>query len=116
MCIRDSCSNSAKGTITRVAGATAAPMEDNEKTFKDLYERIEKTVELLRSVKREDFEGKDDKEVRFKPGGGKEYVMTGTEYVVKFAVPNFMFHAVTAYDILRKEGVPIGKPDWLGDI
>lgn len=106
-------SNTAKNTITRIAGSAAVPMDDNEKTIADLHARISKTIEMLKAAKREDFEGKEAAEVKFVTGG-KEMVFTGLKYVQGFALPNFWFHVVTAYDILRSKGVPIGKMDFLG--
>lgn len=88
------CSNTAKGTLTRVAGMEAVPMEDNETTMEALKERVKKTVAMLEKAKREDFKGKEDTEVRFKPGP-TEYVFTGKSYVTDFTLPNFYFHAMT---------------------
>jgi hypothetical protein len=67
----------------------------------------------LKAAKREDFEGKEDVEVKFVTGG-VELVFTGLKYVQFFAVPNFWFHVVAAYAILRAKGVPVGKRDFLG--
>ncbi|OAP55378.1 hypothetical protein AYL99_10351 [Fonsecaea erecta] len=104
------CSNTAKFLAVRVAGVENVPWEDNEKTFDELQARITKTIDFLNAVKREDFEGKEaNHEITFQ--GMK---LTGLDYVNGFALPNFYFHAVTAYDILRMKGVEIGKKDWLG--
>ncbi|KIW22395.1 uncharacterized protein PV07_12284 [Cladophialophora immunda] len=104
------CSNTAKFLAVRVAGVENVPWEDNEKTFDELQARITKTIDFLEAVKREDFEGKEaDHEITFQ--GVK---LTGLVYVNAFAMPNFYFHAVTAYDLLRMKGVDIGKKDWLG--
>ncbi|OAL39235.1 hypothetical protein AYO20_01553 [Fonsecaea nubica] len=104
------CSNTAKFVAVRVAGVQNVPWEDNEKTFDELQARITKTIDFLEAVKREDFEGKESgHEIELQ---GKK--LDGLTYVNAFAVPNFYFHAVTAYDILRMKGVGIGKKDWLG--
>jgi len=65
-------------------------------------------------VPKESFEGKDDTKVTLPGRSGPDLVFTGTEYVTQFAIPNFFFHVVTTYALLRKEGVPVGKLDYLG--
>jgi hypothetical protein len=111
------CSNSAKGVLTRVAGLEEVKMEDNETTFEQLYTRIDKTLEILKAAeeKQSAFEGKEESEVVMKIPG-REFKFTGTTYLTTFALPNFFFHETTAYAILRKEGVPVGKMDFLGVI
>ncbi|KAJ9614604.1 hypothetical protein H2200_002741 [Cladophialophora chaetospira] len=101
-------SNSIKFLAVRVAGAQNEPWDDNEKTFDELQARIAKTLKFLENVKREDFEGKEGIEVTL-----RDWKFTGLSYINEFAMPNFYFHAVTAYDILRSKGVDIGKADWL---
>ncbi len=105
-------SDTAKGAVMRVAGADPVPMADTETTFEELQERITRTLEVLKRVKEEDMEGKDEQEVVVKTGGG-ERKFTATDYLLQFAIPNFYFHVVAAYAILRKEGVDIGKLDYL---
>ena len=104
-----SMSNSAKFIPVRIAGVQNLPMEDNEKTFAELQARITKTLEFLNAVKREDFDGKDGIEVTV-----RDLKMTALDYLTTGALPNFYFHATTAYDILRMKGVNIGKKDFLG--
>lgn len=93
------CSNTAKGTLERVGGASNISMADNETTIEQLQQRIKKTVELLEKAKKSDFDGKDDKEVRFKPGPSAELIFTGKTYVTDFALPNFYFHAMTTVSV-----------------
>src|ERR1700761_3110760 len=102
-------SNTAKFLAVRVGGAENQPWEDDEKTFDELQGRITKTLKFLENVKREDFEGKETHEITV-----RDRKSDGLSYVNNFAMPNFYFHAVTAYDILRMKGVDIGKADWLG--
>jgi hypothetical protein len=102
-------SNTAKFLAVRVAGVENQPWEDNEKTFDELQARIAKAVQFLEAVKREDFEGKEGNEVIMRD---RKWDALG--YVNEFALPNFYFHAVTAYNILRMKGVDVGKADWLG--
>jgi hypothetical protein len=97
----------------RVTKAESVSWEDNEKTFAELQERLAKTIAYLEALDPKSFEGKDDAEVILPQRSG-ELKFTGTTYVTKFAIPNFYFHFVTAYGLLRKEGVPIGKGDYLG--
>ncbi|KIX05339.1 uncharacterized protein Z518_06211 [Rhinocladiella mackenziei CBS 650.93] len=101
-------SDSAKFLAVRVAGVNNMPMEDNEKTFEELQTRITATINFLEAVKKEDFDGKEDNEIMV-----RDIKFTGLSYVTSFALPNFYFHAVTAYDILRMKGVDIGKKDYL---
>lgn len=95
---------------------------------RQLIDRVEKTIEALKTAKPENFVGKEDKEVSL--FGGK-YKFTAVSYLQIFGafsvvrnstihllitpgLPNFFFHVTTAYDILRKEGVPVGKMDFIG--
>lgn len=104
-----SASNSAKFIPVRVTGAENVAMEDNETTFEQLQDRISKTLAILEKAKRDDFEGKEDVEVTF-----RDFKFTGLSYVTNFAIPNFYFHVMATYAILRMKGVPIGKFDYLG--
>jgi hypothetical protein len=103
-------SNTAKLACVRVGLIENVPMADDETTFPQLYERIEKTVKLLEAVDPKVFEGKETAEVEMR---GTKF--TGQSYLLTFAIPNFFFHVTAAYAILRKEGVPVGKKDFLGD-
>ena len=105
--------DTAKNTAVRVAGTTAVPMEDNETTMAQLHERIQKTLEVLKGVQREEFEGKHDVTVHIK-NARVDRELTGLQYLQGFALPNFFFHVTTAYAILRAKGVPLGKTDYLG--
>lgn len=106
--------NTAKFTAVRVGGVPNLEMKDDEKSFAELQDRITRTVEFLeKNVSREDFEGAEDKEVVMKVPGN-EFKFTGQKYVNSFALPNFYFHVVAAYSILRMKGVEIGKFDYLG--
>lgn len=101
--------NTAKFLAVRVAGVKNESWDDNEKTFDELQTRITTALKFLENVKREDFEGKETAELTF-----RDRKFTGLSYINNFAMPNFFFHAVTAYDILRMKGVNVGKEDWLG--
>ena len=113
-CIRNvivSC-DTAKGTAARLSGMDNPVFEDNETTFEELQARISKTLEFLKSVPDAAFEGAEDRKVLLKTGQG-EFEFTGTEYLAVFAFPNFYFHMTTTYNILRHNGVPLGKVDFL---
>merc|ERR1711939_1181097 len=102
-------SNAAKFIAVRVGGVANQPWEDNEKTFDELHARLAKTVKFLEAVDRSAFDDKEGVEVTL-----FEHKFTGLSYVNDFALPNFYFHAVTVYDILRMKGVDVGKKDWIG--
>lgn len=105
-------SNTSKNAIVRLINGTAHPMDDNEATFEELQQRIAKTQDILKSVKKEDFDLDVEAEIKV-PMGPREVDFTKRGYVQTFAVPNFYFHAVTAYAILRSKGVTLGKLDFL---
>lgn len=102
-------SDTAKGVAVRVAKATPEAFEDNENTLPELQARIEKTIAFLEKVDPKAMDGMEDVEVNV-----AKRTATARNYVLNFAIPNFYFHVVTAYAILRKEGVPVGKSDYLG--
>ncbi|KAK6524681.1 hypothetical protein TWF281_011582 [Arthrobotrys megalospora] len=108
-------SNTSKMTCVRVAKLELPVMDDNEATLEDLYKRIDTTIALLDDVEAKHktaFEGQETAEVVMQTRG-TERKFTGQSYVQTFAVPNFYFHVTTAYAILRNNGVPIGKMDYL---
>ncbi|KAJ8068918.1 hypothetical protein OCU04_002599 [Sclerotinia nivalis] len=105
--------DTAKGLAVRVCGAENVVLEDNETDFAGLFTRINRTIEILESLPSNCTDGKDNAEIVMKIGSN-ELKFTGKTYVLDTAIPNFFFHVVTAYDILRKEGVPVGKGDFLG--
>ncbi|PMD40872.1 hypothetical protein L207DRAFT_583046 [Hyaloscypha variabilis F] len=106
-------SDTSKGFAVRVGKIEPVPFEDNEKTFEELLERIAKTVRFLEGVKEEDINKNEEEEVVLKTGTG-EMKFSAKNYALNWAIPNFYFHFVTAYDILRAQGVPIGKANYLG--
>jgi len=108
-------SDTAKGTAVRVGRVENVPMEDKEDSFDALQDRIARTLAFLRAVPAEAMEGREDAEVEF-TARGNTILFTGRSYVLTFALPNFFFHATTAYDLLRHMGVPVGKMDFLGAI
>jgi len=105
-------SDTAKGLAVRIGGAENVALEDNETDFSALSLRINRTIEILDALPSTSTDGKESSEIVMKTQTG-ERRFSGKDYVLHFAIPNFYFHFVTAYDILRKEGVPVGKGDYL---
>ena len=105
--------DSAKGAVARLAGVEIPKHEDTEKTFDELKERIAKTVAFINTVKAAQIDGSEEKEIVLKLRGN-DVPFKGLQYLLGFAWPNFYFHTVTAYDILRHNGVEVGKQDFIG--
>jgi hypothetical protein len=106
--------DTAKGLAARLAGVDIPVYEDTEKTLSELKARITKTVSYLQTFKPEQIDGTEDKEIIIKRGD-KETRYTGMQFLLGHAVPNVYFHVTTAYNILRHNGVEIGKRDYLGN-
>jgi hypothetical protein len=106
-------SDASKGAVFRLTGVEAPAMPDEETTFAQLQKRVADTLAYIESVDPKAFEGSEDRTVELKlPGGALTF--TGEDYLLGFAIPNFFFHVVTAYDVLRHKGVSIGKLDYIG--
>ncbi len=103
----------AKGCSARLAGLPVPSFEDSEKTFPELKARIAKTLQFIATVKPEQIDGSEARDITLKLGP-RELSFKGQDYLVFVALPNFYFHTSTAYNILRHNGVPIGKLDFLG--
>ncbi len=106
-------SDFAKGAPSRLAGREVPKYEDNEASFAELQARIEKTRDYLATFKPADLEGSEDRTVTLKVGGN-DVQLKGSKYLLDVAMPNFYFHVTTAYAILRHNGVPLGKGNFLG--
>jgi hypothetical protein len=106
-------SDTAKFAAQRIGGGEAPKFADDETSFAQLQERIASTIAYLKSVDAAQLDAGAEREVTLKFGSfGANF--TGESYLLTFALPNFYFHVVTAYDILRNQGVKIGKLDYLG--
>ena len=103
-----------KGVVARLAGIEIPVFEDNEVTLADLKARIAKTIAFIQTVKPAQIDGTEDKDIVIKRGD-KETHYKGMQFLLGHAVPNFYFHVTTTYDILRHNGVEIGKRDYLGN-
>ncbi|MDB5505826.1 MAG: hypothetical protein JWR75_464 [Devosia sp.] len=108
-----SATDHAKFGSARLAGRTPPVWADTETTFAELHTRLRTAIDYLGTFTLEDFAEAPDREVTVKVGG-KDTPMTGATYLFTRAMPNFFFHTTTAYAILRHNGVPIGKRDYLG--
>ena len=104
--------DTAKGMAARLAGIENPAFEDNESTFEELQARIAKTLDFLATVPADAFEDADEREVVLQTARG-EFRFTGASYLVTHGIPNFYFHMTTTYNILRHNGVPLGKIDFL---
>ena len=106
-------SDSAKNALARLTGTEAPAMADTEGSFADLRDRCDRTIAYLNSIDRSALDGSEEREVVLKFPNGQGYRWPGAAYLTGFALPNFLFHATTAYAILRNAGVSLGKPDFL---
>ncbi|MEO5928062.1 MAG: DUF1993 domain-containing protein [Patescibacteria group bacterium] len=111
--IQIACDN-AKGVSARLAGQEVPSHEDTEMTIAELRARIAKTLEFIGTISEDMFADAATRKVTLPYFPGK--FMTGFDYAREYALPNFLFHVVTAYAILRKQGAVIGKEDFIGGV
>ena len=104
----------AKGVAARLAGVEVPRHEDTEQTFPELKARIAKTIAFIETIRPEQIDGSEEKDIVVKLGK-QEYRFMGMQYRLNWAYPNFYFHVTTAYNILRHNGVELGKRDFVGD-
>ncbi len=107
--------DTAKGAAHRLASLEVPSLADNETSFAELKARIKKVQAMLKGMKAKDFAGAETREVTIQRRTGK-VKLQGGQYLHRYALPNFYFHVTTAYAILRQNGVPLGKPDFLGKL
>jgi hypothetical protein len=110
--VQIACDTAKKGAA-RLAGVEAPPFEDNEKTIEELRTRIAKTIDYLKTLPASAFEGAEERDIKV-PAGERTLEFKGLAYVQRWILPNLFFHVTTAYNILRHNGVEIGKRDFLG--
>lgn len=104
-----------KFCVARLAGIEAPRFADDETSFAQLRERIARTIEFLAAVTPAQLDGTEEKEVTI-PRRDGSFTMKGEAYLKHFVLPNLYFHLTTAYGLLRHNGVPLGKTDFLGRI
>ena len=103
-----------RGITARLAGVEVPTFGSDEKSFADLDALITMTLAFLDSVTPAQFEGKESAEIVLRPGTPKEKKLSGSAYLAHYGLPQFFFHITTAYDLLRHNGLPIGKRDYMG--
>jgi len=107
----------ARDATARLIGKDAPQFENNEKTLDELKARIAKTIDYVQNVRAAAFEGAEDRKIIIPiPENDMEFEMNGLQFLRDWALPHFYFHVVTAYDILRHNGVDIGKRDYLSHV
>ena len=105
-------SDSAKGGAARLAGVEAPAMPDTETTFPELKARIAKTVAFLDTITKEQVDARHGATIEL-PLPGRTMTFTAPDFLMQFSLANFLFHVTTAYALLRAQGVPLGKMDFL---
>ena len=105
----------AKGTTARLAGVEVPRYEDNEQSFSELQQRITKTLGFVDAVLQAEVDAGAQRAITHGTGERARHFPNGEAYVTRFALPNFFFHVTSAYAILRHNGVPIGKKDFIGE-
>ncbi|MDB4956783.1 MAG: hypothetical protein JWO36_4352 [Myxococcales bacterium] len=106
--------DTAKLAASRLTGKEAPSHPDNETNVEELRSRVRSVLAYLDGFSEKDFAGAATRTVTQPRWEGK--VMTGANYFLEHAIPNFYFHLTTAYAILRHAGVPLGKRDFLGTL
>ena len=105
-------SDAAKSGAARLAGVAPPSMPDTETTWPELKQRLQKTIDFVSSIKPEQVNGDENRTVEL-PLPGRTMTFTAKDFLFNFGLPNFFFHVTTAYGLLRKQGVPLGKMDFL---
>jgi hypothetical protein len=106
-------SDFAKGAAARLAGETPPKFDDVEVGFEQLKERVTRTIALLDGFKPAQLDGSEERTIEIKTAT-RTLRFSGLQFLAHFVLPNFYFHLTTAYAILRHNGVPLGKSDFLG--
>jgi len=103
-----------RGISARLAGIEVPVYEGKERSFADLDVLLARTLEFLDSVQAAQFDGSETKEIVLRPGTPKEKKLSGQAYLANYGLPQFFFHVTTAYNLLRHNGLSIGKRDYMG--
>ena len=107
--------DTAKGAAGRLAGVEIPKHPDTETTLDELKARVAKTLDFIKTIKPEQLQGAETREIVLQ-FPSSTFKFTGLNYLTNFVLPNFFFHVTTAYALLRKNGVDLGKRDFLGQI
>lgn len=100
--------------VARLAKKNPPSYKDNEKTIKQLQNRIDKTINFLKKIKPQQMNGSDKDEIKFSIRSNSFYFKSGEDYLKSWILPHFFFHITTTYNILRMNGINIGKLDYTG--
>ena len=103
----------AKNGAARLAGVDPLKFEDNETSLDELYSRIERAIDYIKSFKPEQIDGSETRAITLKTLNG-DLNFEGQAYLLHYVLPNLFFHCTTAYNILRVAGTEIGKTDFIG--
>ena len=106
-------SDFAKNSMARLAGVEAPKFEDSETTMDELVARVKKTLDYIDTISASALEGSETRDIKI-PLRDRTIEFKGLPYLQHWAIPNFYFHFVTAYNLLRHNGVDVGKRDFLG--
>ncbi len=107
-------SDAAKGCMARLAGHEVPKWDDNEATMADVRARVQKTIDYVSSFAAAQIDGSEGRAISIPRRVGDPLQFDGETFLKHFALPNFYFHATTAYALLRNAGVEVGKGDYLG--
>jgi hypothetical protein len=105
----------ARAAAARLTNQEPLKMEDNETTFAELLDRIDRSLDYVKSIPESAFEGADSRTIT-RPVRGEPHAFTAQNYLQQFIMPNLYFHCATAYGLLRHNGVDIGKADFIGKL
>ena len=102
----------AKSSVARLAGQEPPRFEDNETTIEQLRARLARTIDFLKSIPASALEGSEMRDIKL-PAGERTLEFKGLDFLERWAIPNVFFHVTTAYNILRHNGVDLGKRDYI---
>ena len=105
--------DAARRGTDRLQGKEPASVPDNETTFAELKARLASSIESIQACDRAAVEASEDKKLILPLGPNRSHEFTGRSFLLGFSLPNFLFHVTTAYDILRHNGIELGKLDYL---
>lgn len=106
----------AKNAAARLAGVEPLRFEDTENEYAELYARLDRAIEYMGTFTPEQIDGSEGRPIKVPNRNRGDLEFDGRGYLLGFATPNVYFHVATAYAILRHNGVPLGKPDFIGGV
>ena len=105
--------DTASGGLARLASVEVPAVEHSETSFPALLARVHQAIQYLQSIKPEQVDGTEDNTISWQSRSSTKS-MQGHAYLMNHILPNVFFHVTTAYNILRHNGVELGKMDYLG--